>query len=171
MRALAQAQVSRPGLHAMVVGEDRVAYGRPLPDGDSWAQRMLNEAGVDPARIRFTGALPRADYLTVLQASDAHVYLTVPFVLSWSFVEAMSVGCPIIASDVAPVQEAARGSAVKLVEHKNQDELADAIRHMLDDPRAREDAMRSRRHVQANYSAEVLWPKRRDMLARLLSGS
>ena len=62
---------------------------------------------MDPSRLHFAGLLPYTDYLTLLRASSAHVYLTVPFCLSWSLLEAMAVGCPIVASDTAPVREVA----------------------------------------------------------------
>ncbi|MEM7238825.1 MAG: glycosyltransferase [Pseudomonadota bacterium] len=165
MRALAALQAERPGLHAMIVGEDRVAYGRALPEQDSWRKRMLAELDLDPARTHFTGALPRPDYITVLQASDAHVYLTIPFVLSWSFIEAMSVGCPMVASDVAPVREAAEGSAVVLVDHSNTEALVARVSALLDDPvAAKHAAGRSRHHADAKFATARLWPERKRFL-------
>ncbi|MEM7212029.1 MAG: glycosyltransferase [Pseudomonadota bacterium] len=165
MRTLATLQARRPGLHALIVGEDRVAYGRALPENDSWRKRMLAELDIDPARTHFTGELPRPDYITVLQASDAHVYLTIPFVLSWSFIEAMSVGCPMVASDVAPVREAAEGSAVVLVDHANTEALVTRVSAMLDDQvAARHVAGRSRDHANAKYSKAHLWPDRKRFL-------
>jgi glycosyltransferase involved in cell wall biosynthesis len=105
MRALALLQRSRPRLHALIGGEDRVAYGAALPEGDSWKRRMLAELDLDLSRIHFTGLLSRPDMVAVMRASDAHVYLTVPFVLSWSLLDAMSTGCLIVASDTEPVRE------------------------------------------------------------------
>ena len=167
MRALAALQSKRPKLHAMIVGEDRVAYGRELPEQDSWRIRMLAELDLDPTRTHFTGPLPRPDYITVLQASDAHVYLTIPFVLSWSFIEAMSVGCPIVASDVAPVREAAEGSAVVLVDHTDTDALVARVSTLLDDPvAARQAAARSRHHADARFSKSNLWPERKRFLEK-----
>ena len=105
MRALALLQRRRPRLHALIGGEDRVAYGAALPEGDSWKRRMLAELDLDLGRVHFTGLLSRRDMVEVLRASDVHVYLTVPFVLSWSLLDAMSTGCLIVASDTAPVRE------------------------------------------------------------------
>ena len=108
MTAFAEVLRRRPGAHVVVVGEDRVAYGRKLPDGDTYKQKMLRELDLDPQRLHFTGVLPRDRYRDVLLASSVHVYLTVPFVLSWSLIEALAAGCAVVASDTAPVREVLR---------------------------------------------------------------
>ena len=92
-------------LHALIGGEDRVAYGAQLPEGESWKRRMLAELDLDLSRLHFTGLLSRPDMVTVMRASDAHVDPTVPFVLSWSLLDAMACGCLLVASDTAPVHE------------------------------------------------------------------
>lgn len=106
MRALPELLRSRPNAHVVVCGGDGVSYGRPPPDGETWKELMLREQRVDGRRVHFVGKLPRGDYLRLLQVSALHLYLSVPFVLSWSCVEAMAVGCLLLASDVAPVREA-----------------------------------------------------------------
>lgn len=88
----------------------RVSYGSPPAHGGHWKEACLRELDahglhIDPARVHFTGSLPHADYLRALQISRAHVYLTYPFILSWSLIEAMSVGCVLLTSNTAPVQE------------------------------------------------------------------
>ena len=134
MRALATLQAARPGLHALIVGQDRVAYGTPLPEGESWKQRMLDECDLDPARTHFMGLLPRAEYVRALQASDVHVYLTVPFVLSWSMLEAMSTGCAIVAADVAPVREfMGDGREGRLVDFREPARVVEAATQLLED--------------------------------------
>ncbi len=105
MEALALLQQRRPNCHAVIVGEDRVAYGKPLPDGRTYKQKALEELDLDLSRIHFTGLLPYNQYLQVLQASSVHVYLTRPFVLSWSMLEAMATGCAVVGSRTAPVEE------------------------------------------------------------------
>ncbi|MCC7046234.1 MAG: glycosyltransferase [Alphaproteobacteria bacterium] len=106
MRMAALLQSRRPDLHVVVAGEDRVFYGAAPPGGSTWKAAMLAELGtLDPARLHFLGPLPYDRYRTLLRASSAHVYLTVPFVLSWSLLEAMATGCAIVASDTAPVRE------------------------------------------------------------------
>ena len=99
--ALAQVQRRRPHCHAVIVGKLNPAYETNPFD----AERCLLEAGVDPARVHFSGLLPRPAYRRVLQASSVHVYLTKPFVLSWSFLDALSCGCAVVASATPPVLE------------------------------------------------------------------
>jgi glycosyltransferase involved in cell wall biosynthesis len=171
MRALARLQAIRTDVFAIIGGEDRVAYGEPLPAGESWKRRMLAELDLDLARVRFTGLLPRNEYRTLLQASDLHVYLTIPFVLSWSFIEAMSAAAPLVASDVEPVREAlGGGGGALLVDNDDPEALAMAMARTLDYPdmaRRRGHAARARA-LQA-YDQALLWPARAELLRRLAS--
>lgn len=107
MRALPQILAERPQARALIVGGDDVSYGSTPPSGKSWKEVMLAEVGacLPMNRIHFLGKLDYRDYLKVLQVSRCHVYLTYPFVLSWSCLEAMSVGCAVVASRTQPVEE------------------------------------------------------------------
>lgn len=105
MRALERIQRAHPTCHALIVGGDEVSYGKRPSDAASWRERMLREVRLDPTRTHFLGRVPREEYLRVLRVSAAHVYLTYPFVLSWSLLEAMACGAAIVASDTAPVRE------------------------------------------------------------------
>ena len=98
----------RPKCHVLIVGEDRTCYSARLPDGQTYKQLMQEKIKVDEKRVHFTGPLPYGIYKQVLQASSAHVYLTWPFVLSWSLLEAMSCGCLIVGSNTEPVHEVLR---------------------------------------------------------------
>jgi glycosyltransferase involved in cell wall biosynthesis len=98
----------RPDCHVLIVGEDRVCYSPRLPDNGSYIDLMKSTVTVDESRVHFTGPLPYGVYKQVLQASAAHVYLTWPFVLSWSFLEALSCGCLVVGSDTGPVREILR---------------------------------------------------------------
>lgn len=168
MRALAALQARRPGLHALIVGEDRVAYGAQLPQGESWRRRMEAELDLDPARTHFLGRLPRPDYVRALQASDAHVYLTAPFVLSWSLLEAMAIGCPLVASDTAPVREVARhGETALLTGFHDTGAIAEAVERLLEDRAlARRLGAAARDTIIADYAFDALWPRKRALLAR-----
>jgi len=110
MRSLPAILAQRPNAHVLIVGGDEVSYGHHLPDGQTHQQRMLSELGssLDFKRVHFLGKLPYSVYLKVLQVSRVHVYLTYPFVLSWSMLEAMSAGCLLVASKTAPVEEVIR---------------------------------------------------------------
>lgn len=107
MRALPEVLARRPNAHAVIVGGDGVSYGTARADGISWKQHMLNEVGgnLDMNRVHFTGKLPYTDFISLLQISRVHAYLSYPFVLSWSLMEAMSAGCHIVGSDTPPVAE------------------------------------------------------------------
>ena len=140
MRALERIQRIDRRCHALIVGGDEVSYGqRPPANGSSksaksanWREHMLTQVKLDPTRTHFMGRLPREQYLRVLQVSNAHVYLTYPFVLSWSLLEAMACGAPIVATDTAPVREVMRdGENGRLVDFFNPDEIADAAIHTM----------------------------------------
>jgi len=105
MRSLPEILRRRPNAHVVIVGGDEVSYGSSPKGYANWREAMLAEVEFDRSRVHFTGKLPYGDYLKLLRASRAHVYLTYPFVLSWSCLEAMACGALVIASDTAPVRE------------------------------------------------------------------
>jgi glycosyltransferase involved in cell wall biosynthesis len=107
MRALPAIMQARPNAHCLIVGRDDVSYGSAPQGGSTWRQLMLAEVGAQLPmdRIHFLGGLPYQDYLKVLQLSTCHVYMTYPFVLSWSCLEAMSAGAVVVASRTKPVEE------------------------------------------------------------------
>jgi glycosyltransferase involved in cell wall biosynthesis len=110
MRSLPLLQQLRPNARVVIVGGDGASYGSPAPKGTTWRQIFLDEVAgqLDMKRVHFVGRLPHPVLTQLMQVSGAHVYLTYPFVLSWSLLEAMSVGCAIIGSDTAPVREVVR---------------------------------------------------------------
>ncbi|MFZ4690295.1 MAG: glycosyltransferase family 4 protein [Polymorphobacter sp.] len=109
MRSLPAILSARPEAHIVITGGDEISYGQAPPDGKTWRETMLAEVPLDRPeyrnRVHFTGKLSYPRYLSLLQVSSVHIYLTVPFVLSWSCVEAMATGCIVVASDTAPVHE------------------------------------------------------------------
>ena len=135
IETVALLQERRPNCHVVIVGEDRVAYGKRLPDGKTYKQLMLEKIPLDLSRVHFTGLLPYNQYLQVLQASSVHVYLTRPFVLSWSMLEALSAGCLIVASNTAPVTEVIEdGINGLLVDFFSPQEICDRIEEVLNHP-------------------------------------
>ena len=172
MAAFAEVQRRRPRAHVVIVGEDRVAYGRRLPNGDTFRKKMLRELDFDPDRLHFTGRLPRDLYREVLRASTVHVYLTIPFVLSWSMIEAMSAGCLLVASDTEPVREVVRdGENGWLVDFFDTGALAERVCEALDRPGAfahlRDGA---RRTAVERYAAKKLVPLRAQLLEAVADG-
>jgi glycosyltransferase involved in cell wall biosynthesis len=108
MRAIPKILAERPDAQVLIIGnETKAPYGRMAPEGQTWKSFYYQEIEdkVDTRRIHFTGPLAYHDFLSALQVSSAHVYLSYPFVLSWSLIEAMSSGCLIIASDTSPVRD------------------------------------------------------------------
>jgi glycosyltransferase involved in cell wall biosynthesis len=107
MRALPQVLEERPNAHVVIMGSEKTSYGLAPEDFESWQDKLLAEVGhlLDPQRVHFTGFLPKAHYRTVLQVSKVHVYLTYPFLLSWSMLDAMACGALVIGSDTGPVTE------------------------------------------------------------------
>ncbi|GEP01787.1 glycosyltransferase [Methylobacterium haplocladii] len=137
MRALPEILQACPGAEVVVVGGDDVSYGDRSPDGRSWKDVFRSEVArsIDPSRVHFVGKLAYQAYLELLQISAAHVYLTYPFVLSWSLVEAMSAGCLVIASDTAPLREVVRhGENGLLVPFFDRRQLSRAVIDALQRP-------------------------------------
>jgi glycosyltransferase involved in cell wall biosynthesis len=148
MRSLPRLQQLAPRALVVVVGGDEVSYGIRLPAGDSYRRRLMAELGdrVDWSRVLFTGRLPYADFVRVLQLSAVHAYLSYPFVLSWSLLEAMAAGCCVVGSATPPVQEVIEdGVNGRLVDFFDHEGLAEALAHALQHPdatRALRDAAR-----------------------------
>lgn len=132
MRALPALLRRRPNAQVVICGEDGVSYGRPPPEGGNWREVMQREVPADPARVHFVGRLTRAEYLSLLQVSALHLYLTVPFVLSWSCIEALAAGCLVLGSDVAPVREVLQdGVNGFLVDGRDPDAIASRAADLL----------------------------------------
>ena len=111
MRALPEILARRPKARILIVGGNEVSYGARSKDGRSWKEIFIEEvrsqiSDADWGRVHFLGNIPYQYFIPLLQLSRVHVYLTYPFVLSWSLLEAMSVGCAIVASDTQPLREA-----------------------------------------------------------------
>lgn len=150
----------RPNLHVVIAGEDAAFYGPQLTD-TTFKQMMLKELNLDMERVHFVGKLPYEDYIKLLQISSAHVYLTYPFVPSWSLLEAMSVGCCIVASDTEPVQEVVEGGFNGLLcNFFDFNQLAQRIEYVLDNQndliQIRNNA---RKTILENYALKDIMPK------------
>lgn len=135
MRALPLLQKLRPHARVVVVGADGASYGAQPPAGKTWRNIFLDEvvARLDMSRVHFVGRVPHAVLTQLMQVSATHVYLTYPFVLSWSLMEAMSVGCLVVASDTAPVREVIEhGKNGLLTDFFDHDRLARSIADALE---------------------------------------
>ncbi|MEM9482998.1 MAG: glycosyltransferase family 4 protein [Cyanobacteria bacterium P01_F01_bin.116] len=158
MEVVVKLQKHRPHCHAVIVGEDRVAYGSPRKDGKTYREHMLETLDLDMSRIHFTGYLSYNQYLSVLQASSVHVYLTYPFVLSWSMLEALSTGCLVVASKTQPVEEVIQdGVNGILVDFFDIEAIAEKINYVLDNPEQMQTIRRqARQTIVDNYNLDDL---------------
>ena len=110
MRALPAVMKERPDAQVVIVGGDEVSYGAAPKGAKGWKDTFLNEVKdqLDLSRVHFMGKVPYPTFVSLMQVSRAHAYLTYPFVLSWSMLESMAAGAHVVGSDTAPVRELIR---------------------------------------------------------------
>lgn len=173
LHAAATLLEKRPGCHVVVGGTDSVLYGPRRPDGRSWREAVLAElAGRDLSRLHFVGALAPDDWLTLLRAGTVHVYLTVPFVLSWSLLEAMACGACVVASDTGPVCEVmTHGEHGLLADLRDPAAIAGAVAEALDDEALRRRlGAAARDRVLRDYALDRLLPRQIRLMRHLAGG-
>lgn len=151
--ALARILASYENVHILLVGSDGTAYGTPRHDGLTWSQWANTEYSLDPSRTHWLGPVDEHKYHQVLVASDVHLYLTVPFILSWSLLESMAAGCSIVASNTQPVLEVLRHSENSLlVDFFDIESIFKSISSLLDDSQLAHRLSVQARHDAATYS-------------------
>ncbi|MDX5401634.1 MAG: glycosyltransferase, partial [Rhodobacterales bacterium] len=172
LRALPQVLAARPQAQVVIVGGNEVSYGQPPKDGGSWKDVFLDEVKdrLDLSRVHFVGKLPYDRLVDLIHVSRAHAYLTYPFVLSWSMVEAMAAGALVIGSNTAPVaeviQDGVNGRLVDFFDVKGWSKV-------LTDALARPEAYlpmrdKARAMVRDRYDLRsVCLPRQIDLLTRL----
>lgn len=139
MRALPRILSERPDAHCLIVGGDDISYGANSDGGGTWRQHMLAEVGnkLPMSRVHFLGNVAYKDYLRIIQISSCHVYLTYPFVLSWSCLEAMSAARVVVGSNTGPVREVIEsGVNGLLVDFFDEEALSTQVIEVLSDPNA-----------------------------------
>ena len=181
MRALPEILRQRPNARVLIVGADDVSYGA-RPDAKKYGKKTWKEifakevrpsiSDADWQRVHFLGHLPYQHFIPLLQISTVHVYLTYPFVLSWSLLEAMSAGCTIVASNTQPLHEAVVHNETGLfVDFFDHNALAHSVCSLLNNPNERARLGKNARNfAQANYDLnEVCLPKQLAWVENLVS--
>ncbi|WP_112661578.1 glycosyltransferase [Microvirga flavescens] len=174
MRALPRLLEILPDAHVAIVGKEPPSYGRNPPEGGTWKQRMLKEVGddIDTERVHFFGTLPYPELINLFRRSSAHVYLTYPFVLSWSLIDAMACGCAIVASATEPVEEVIRdGENGLLADFFDHQALAEKLALVVDDQNLRQRLSKNARQTavsQFDFKTVAL-PAYEKLIADLLA--
>ena len=176
MRALPDLQRRRPKAHVIIIGGDEVSYSPRLPAGQSYRKKMLAEmeGKVDWSRVHFINYLPYPDFLSLLQISSVHVYLTYPFVASWSMQEAQSAECLVVASDTIPVREyLTDGETGLLTDFFNHEALAAKVDEALRAGKAMDPIRKqARESVVRKYDLKtVCLPAQVKLLEAIASGT
>jgi glycosyltransferase involved in cell wall biosynthesis len=158
IRALPALLRARKNLKVVMVGGDGVSYGAPPPDGGTWREVFLKEVAdqIDPSRVVFPGRIEYSTDLAMLRRSDAHVYLTYPFVASWSLRESLAIGCAIVGGDTEPVREfITHGRNGLLTSFFDPQSLANAVLEVLEDKRLDQNLRTgARRYAERNLSMD-----------------
>lgn len=163
MRAAKKIYTANPNVVFVIVGSDRVAYGGDLKfiQEQSFREHVLKQDDYDLKRLLFVGPVPPQELVRLFSLSDLHLYLTVPFVLSWSLLDALACGCTVLASDTAPVREFVRHGETGLLRNFfDVDGLAETALQVLKDPEAyRHLGAAGEQLINDRYSLERLIPR------------
>lgn len=171
MRSVPHIQRLHPDAEIVIIGGDETGYGAPPKDGNhkTWRGVMDAEVSYRSDTVHFLGRIPYAEFLNALTISSAHIYLTYPFVLSWSCLEAMACGALVIASATPPVEEVIEdgknGILVDFFDHKALAEsVSDALSNNEKYTHIRREA---RATVRRDYELRTCLPKWLDLIKRI----
>lgn len=171
MEAVARIQKKNPKVQTIIVGNDRVAYGSKRSDGLTYKQHAFKSYDLDTSRVHFTGLVSFEQLRAIFRISSVHVYLTVPFVLSWSMLEAMSTGCVVLGSATPPVQEVIQdGENGFLTDLFDTNLLAERIGDLLEKKESMTSVRQAAREtITLRYSASNTLPCHRQLILDLLN--
>ena len=176
MKVAGRLCAANPDVIVLVIGSDRVCYGGDLRyiAEKSFKEHVLNQGDYDLDRIRFLGRVAPRRLAQILSRSDLHIYLTIPFVLSWSLLNAMACGCTVLGSDTAPVREVIRHNHNGLLgDFFDVEGLAATALEVLKDPAAYRNSLgrAARRLIEEHYSMAVLMPQMVQFYEAVANGS
>ncbi len=168
IRALPKILKERPKAKVVIVGGDGVSYGSAPTEGGTWREVMAKEVPLPADRVHFVGQLPYGKYVNLLQVSSVHTYLTYPFVLSWSFMEAMAAGCLMVASDTAPVREILKdGENGYMTEFFDPAKVAASVVKALKDKHSARLREAARKTIMGHYDLQTCLPRQLAMLEQV----
>jgi len=172
MEAVSILQKERPNLHVIMLGNDRVAYGAKREDGKTYKEWAMETFEFDHSRLHMMGLQPLGFFRDMMRITSAHVYLTAPFVLSWSLMEAMSTGALIIGSDTDPLHEViTHGDNGLLVPFFEVDTLVAQVNKVLNDkPEFRSCGVKARETIVTTYATQDLLPQYRQLIENVANG-
>tara|TARA_B100000674_G_scaffold86943_1_gene60238 strand:- start:5865 stop:7100 length:1236 start_codon:yes stop_codon:yes gene_type:complete len=177
MRSLPTILRERPNAHILIVGGDGLSYGSAHQSGKSWKSIFIQEVrpsirDTDWARVHFLGSVSYQQFITILQISSVHVYLTYPFVLSWSLLEAMSAGCSVVASNTGPLREVISDHENGvLVDFFSPSDISDKVCSLLaNKDLGAELGQKARKFAQENYDlVNICLPRQIDWINSVFS--
>lgn len=174
VRSLPSIQKSHPDSFILLIGGDQVSYGAPHPSGKSYKDIFLDEVKdslVDPSKLIFLGKVDYKTFINIIDLSSVHVYLTYPFVLSWSMLEVMALEKVVVGSKTGPVEEVIRDNINGLlVDFFDTNDIANKVISVLDNPK-KFDAIRkkARKTIIDNYDLRrVSLPKQMALIEDIL---
>lgn len=172
MRAAELILKRRPRTRILVIGADGVSYGSQREDGKSYREHYVETLDLDLERIHFLGRVSYQRYLRVLQLSAVHVYLSVPFVLSWSMLEAMAAECLVVGSRTPPVEEVIEDRKNGLlVDFFSPEQVADAVDRVLDHPdRMRAIRKAARQTILQRYELQDCIQRQVELIRAMVTG-
>ena len=168
MRSLPRIQQQHSSVRVLIVGDNESGYGGSVEGEASMKERMLKELSgqLDLNRIHFLGRVPHPVLMAIFQASWVHVYLSYPFILGWSLLEAMACGCCIVGSQGMPVAEAISDGTDGLLTPMDQPNgLADRVLSMLSDRQTRENYGKAARRRSLMYDQRLTLKALTDLIS------
>ncbi len=155
----------------VIAGDEETYYGwDQLHTGPhSFKQWVLSQGDYDLSRFIFLGHIEPARLAQVFGRSDLHIYLSVPFVVSWSLLNALACGCVVLGSQVDPVREVVEPGRTGLLEPLfDIDRLAETALGVLADPgKYRPLGQAARESVEEKYSLDVCIPELKEFFERV----
>jgi glycosyltransferase involved in cell wall biosynthesis len=153
----------RPDVLFLIAGRDRVAYGNDtrVTGGKTFKAWVLSQGDYDLRRFVFLDLLSPLELAKLFCLTDLHVYLTVPFVVSWSLLNALACGTTVLASDTDPVREVITdGHNGLLTDFFDHEAMADRVEQVLDRPDDyRHLGAAAVERIRQQYSLDVCLPQ------------